>query len=119
MAITRFCGKCRKVHGVNEPCPKRVPFQSNSKRSGRGGRPWSRKRERVFKRDKYLCQICLAKNILTPVELHGDNAGVCDHIVPLAEGGTDDERNLQTICKACDKEKTHQESLRGRGVLKS
>jgi 5-methylcytosine-specific restriction protein A len=119
MAVTRFCAKCRKVHGVHEDCPRRVPFQSRNKHSGRGGRPWSRKRERVFKRDGYLCQICFAKNILTSVELHGENAGICDHIIPKAEDGTDDERNLQTICKACDKEKTQQESLRGRGVLKS
>jgi 5-methylcytosine-specific restriction protein A len=49
------------------------------------------------------------------VTLHGVRAGVCDHVVPLAEGGSDNETNLQTICKECDKVKTHAESVRGRG----
>ena len=110
-----WCAKCRKVH--SGPCPERKAWDKPvaKKQSGRGGRPWRRKRQRIFERDDYLCQRHLAKGKLVPVELHGPNAGVCDHIVPLAEGGTDDETNLQTICKACDKEKTQAESLRGRG----
>lgn len=80
---------------------------------GRGGRPWRRKRERVFERDKFLCQICLSSGRVTGVELSGPNAGVCDHITPLAEGGTDAEMNLQTICQTCDREKSARESARG------
>ena len=77
---------------------------------GRGGRPWRRTRERVFRRDKYLCQICLAKGRITPVELHGNRAGICDHITPLSQGGAEDAGNLQTICNACDAIKTSMES---------
>jgi 5-methylcytosine-specific restriction protein A len=98
----RFCASCRQVHAGK--CPKQKPWQGSGK--GRGGRPWRRKRKRVFERDLYLCQRCKRKGKLTPVELHGPNAGVCDHIKPLAQGGTDDEENLEAICKACDKEKT-------------
>ena len=100
-------------------CPQKKAWEKPVARSGRGGRPWRRRRERVFKRDGYLCQIHLRQNKLVSVELHGPNAGVCDHIVPLEEGGTDDESNLQTICQECDKIKTQEESLRGRGVSKS
>lgn len=82
--------------------------------SGRGGRPWRRKRERVFARDKYLCQIHLGQGHMVPVTLSGPRAGVCDHVVPEAEGGTDEESNLQTICQACSKAKTAIESARGR-----
>jgi len=36
-----------------------------------------------------------------------------DHIVNVAQGGTDDEVNLQSLCVPCHKKKTSQES---RGV---
>lgn len=77
---------------------------------GRGGHKWRVRRERIFKRDKYLCQICLTAGRLTPVQLHGPEHGVCDHIKPLGKGGSDDDSNLQTICQACDKAKTSLES---------
>lgn len=107
-----WCSKCRTVHkdGV---CPKRKPFERKrvrGKQSGRGGRKWQRTREFIFNRDRFLCQICLSKGIYTAVELHGSNHGVCDHIIPLTQGGTDDHNNLQTICQACDKIKTSKES---------
>ena len=31
----------------------------------------------------------------------GETATVVDHIVPLAEGGPDDESNWQSLCKTC------------------
>jgi 5-methylcytosine-specific restriction protein A len=97
----------RQITKRHEP-----PGQQNRYGQGRGGRPWRRKRERIFKRDKYLCQICFANGKLTPVSLHGPTAGICDHKVALTHGGTDDDDNLQTICKACDKKKTGKESNR-------
>lgn len=110
----RWCPACKAPH--ESECPKRVAWvKPVHVKSGRGGRPWSRKREAVFIRDHFLCQICLHKGLLIPVELHGPNAGVCDHKVPLSQGGTDDEENLQTICKCCDKAKTAIESRMGRG----
>jgi 5-methylcytosine-specific restriction protein A len=42
-------------------------------------------------------------------------AVIRDHIVPLFEGGADDEANVQPLCQACSDRKTFQESLRGRG----
>ena len=82
---------------------------------GRGGRPWRRKREKIFKRDRYLCQLHLNMGKYIAVDLHGPNAGVLDHKVPLSQGGSDDESNLWTICKQCDKVKTVMES-RGGGI---
>jgi 5-methylcytosine-specific restriction enzyme A len=61
-----------------------------------------------FKRDNYTCVKC---------EYHGTpNAGDlnADHIVPSAEGGTDDLDNLQTLCVPCHNTKTLQEAARGR-----
>lgn len=108
-----WCSKCRTVH-KDEPCPHRKPFERKraKQKSGRGGRPWQRKRERIFRRDRFLCQICLEQGVLTSVELHGPNHGVLDHKIPTAEGGDDTDANLQTICQQCDKEKTQEESKR-------
>jgi len=83
---------------------------------GRGGSKWRAKRKRVFERDHYLCQICKRNGKVTSVELHGSKHGVCDHIKPLAEGGTDNDENLECICQDCDRLKTHNEAARGRGA---
>tara|TARA_Y100001968_G_scaffold102797_1_gene92781 strand:+ start:16795 stop:17178 length:384 start_codon:yes stop_codon:yes gene_type:complete len=107
-----WCSKCRKVHR-DEQCPHRKPFErkrSNAKHSGRGGKAWQRTREYIFTRDRFLCQIHLRKGELVSVELHGANHGVCDHIIPLSQGGGNGHENLQTICQACDKAKTAQEA---------
>lgn len=68
--------------------------------SGRGGRPWRRKRERIFLRDGYTCQCC--GRVTHELEL--------DHIVNVAQGGTEDDSNLQSLCVPCHKKKTAQES---------
>lgn len=113
----RWCARCRLVH--NAKCPNAPVWEKPVvKKSGRGGRPWQRKRKAIFERDQFLCQIHLKKGDVVVVTLHGSLAGVCDHIVPVAEGGGDDESNLQTICQACDKVKTSMESVRGRGGSK-
>lgn len=54
----------------------------------------------VFQRDGYQCQECgLRGQVLE-----------CDHKLPLAEGGTDDPSNLQTLCVACHFAKTAREN---------
>lgn len=50
-------------------------------------------REKVFARDHFRCSVCGRF-------LNRSTAQV-SHIKPLAEGGTDDEANLQTICPLC------------------
>lgn len=72
--------------------------------SGRGGRPWRRIRDRILVRDRYTCQQC---------GRIGDDNQV-DHIVNVAQGGTDDDSNLQTLCIPCHKAKTALESQAGR-----
>ena len=113
----RWCAKCRASHAGK--CPNAVPWvKPVAVKSGRGGRPWQRLRKAIFERDGYICQIHLRKGVVCVVTLHGSLAGICDHIIPVAEGGSDSPENLQTICQECDREKTQLESQRGRGVLK-
>jgi len=73
---------------------------------GRGGRPWRRLRDSILQRDKHLCQPCKAQGRYT-------EATQVDHIVPQAEGGTDDRVNLQAICDDCHEAKTREEAKRG------
>lgn len=63
---------------------------------GRGGRPWRRLVDAVRVRDRCACNAC---GIVTL-------EGQCDHIVPCAQGGTDDMANLQWLCVPCHAEKT-------------
>lgn len=56
---------------------------------GRGGRPWRRTVDRIKLRDGYTCQMC--QRITA--------TGEVDHKVPLSKGGTDDDANLQYLCK--------------------
>ena len=67
------------------------------------GRSWMAKRERVALRYNYLCAACglsLRKG-----------GWECDHIVPREQGGSNDESNLQPLCKEpCHKAKTEAEA---------
>ena len=47
-------------------------------------------KKRVAAKQKWVCAVC--KNLL-------DETFEIDHIVPLFGGGTNDERNLQALCK--------------------
>ena len=72
------------------------------------GSSWDALRKRILSRDKGLCQPHLKQGKYRP-------AREVDHIICKAEGGTDDDDNLQAICTECHKEKTAEEALRGRG----
>ena len=58
-------------------------------------RPISGKqRRRVFERNAYRCVNCGGYDDLT-----------IDHIVALTNGGSDDDANLQTLCRRCNSSK--------------
>ncbi len=97
----------------HRPMPRLAPVhqvqgQEESYGNGRGGRPWRRKRDAVLKRDGYLCRCddCKASGALVI-------AHEVDHIIPLAEGGTDDMSNLAAINRDHHAQKTAQEAVRG------
>ena len=57
---------------------------------------------RVFKRDRWVCQICGVK---TPQKLRGTqepNAPELDHIVAIALGGDHVIENCQCACRRCN-----------------
>ncbi|MEI7479237.1 MAG: HNH endonuclease signature motif containing protein, partial [Actinomycetes bacterium] len=66
------------------------------------------KRQRILIRDAFTCRQC-------GQVIDGKRAHV-DHIIPLEDGGTDDDANLQTLCDADHGRKTREEQRR-RGFL--
>jgi 5-methylcytosine-specific restriction protein A len=68
-------------------------YQRNPEHRKRYGRAWKRIRDRYIKAHP-LCEECFKYNRLNPAEeVH--------HIIPLAKGGTHDDDNLMSLCKAC------------------
>lgn len=63
-------------------------------------------RKRLFT-EHPLCCYCLKEGRVTA-------ASIRDHIVPLQEGGSEDDSNVQALCKSCHDIKTHEESQRGK-----
>jgi len=76
-----------------------VKFHDWDERQGRKNRPpaheWRALREAVFKRDDYTCTYCSARGVRLE----------CDHIVPVALGGTHGMDNLTTACFTCNRSK--------------
>lgn len=75
------------------------------RRYGPGGKVKSRIRKlrpRVFGRQLGICAMCGSLRNPTPAQ-------ELDHIVPLAQGGTNDDDNLQALCRACHAKKTASE----------
>lgn len=54
---------------------------------------WRKIRERIINRDRGICQQC------------GNEGDSVDHIVPRNQGGTDDDFNLQLLCRQCNSSK--------------
>ena len=55
----------------------------------------NRLRTKILDRDNYTCQMC-GRTPADGVVLH------VDHIFPVSKGGTNDEDNLQTLCRDCN-----------------
>lgn len=66
------------------------------------GRPWQRRREEWL-RDHPLCAACESRGEVAQAE-------EVDHVIPLEQGGADDESNLQSLCIPCHKDKSAREA---------
>lgn len=67
------------------------------------GWDWEKTVKRILDRDENLCQPCLKAG-------RTSLGNQVDHIVPKAQGGGDNDENLQAICTACHRVKTQRES---------
>lgn len=63
------------------------------------GRPgpteWAKLRVEIFARDDYTCTYCKERGKRLE----------CDHIIPVARGGTHEHSNLTTSCRPCNRAK--------------
>ena len=104
---------CRHVVTHDTPCSDHPSIAGY--RWGKAGQQTARlnghqntlARKRLFARHP-LCVMCEAEGRTSA-------AVIRDHIVPLAEGGTEDDANCQGLCQAHHDAKTHEESMRGQG----
>jgi 5-methylcytosine-specific restriction enzyme A len=81
-------------------------------RHARGyGTEWDKAVKRIRARDSDTCQQCVRTGHM-PL---GSYSAV-DHKVPRFEGGSDDDTNLEVICKPHHDAKTALESARARGL---
>ena len=75
-------------------------YQHNPEiRKFRNSGAWKKKAEEIKGRDKYLCQVCLKKNIINTRELS------VHHIIPAEESQALrlENSNLITVCDNCHK----------------
>lgn len=63
------------------------------------GRALQESRQRILKRDNGLCVLCITTGRVSL-------ATEVDHITGLAQGGTHDDDNLQSLCHDCHATKT-------------
>lgn len=99
----------KRIQSIKPPCYIASPSKGATKEHAHyNSKDWKLRRKRIAVRDAYICQAC--KRVA-----YG-RSGHCDHIVPLEEGGTDDDDNLRWLCDRCHGRKTRGEQRR-RGVL--
>jgi 5-methylcytosine-specific restriction protein A len=67
-------------------------FQREPETSKRYGAAWRRIRDRYIK-EHPLCELCKKEGRLVPAE-------IVYHVLPLSEGGTNDTRNLMSLCES-------------------
>lgn len=89
----------------------RKPFANSRTASKRiAGRALQTRNDRIKLRDRFACALC--GRVTTDGEV--------DHRIPLAQGGTEDDSNLQWLCKRpCHANKTISEGGRDGGRVKS
>lgn len=102
---TKACLVCGSLGPwVGSRCPRHQRAgrwnHANASATARGyGWAWTAIRKRVL-REEPNCRC-------------GRRASEVDHIIPKAEGGTNERSNLQALCSVCHRTKTMTEAARG------
>lgn len=78
---------------------------------------WDTIRREILKRDNHTCKLCGATHKQEP-KWHYDSYCHCevDHIIEVADGGTDDRDNLRVLCHDCHVAKTKDMAFKRRKV---
>jgi len=80
------------VAKLKQPMQEWKPWQRTALSPKRlSGRALQTRNARIKLRDKYTCQVCKRLFLEDQLEI--------DHLIPLAQGGGEQDANLQSICK--------------------
>ena len=99
------CSGCGQLVVGRCPTCQRPAWQRSQPVVRMRGRRLQRARLALLSKQPW-CVPCLKRGIRTISTIR-------DHIIPLAEGGADDDTNVQAICEDCHDAKTREESRRG------
>lgn len=107
-SVKRFMAKAPTLKPRLQLAPSRVLHQASAATERTRGTTWQHARRAQLQREP-LCRHCAGRGL---VEL----AREVDHVRPLADGGTDDPDNLQSLCIPCHAVKTRTDIARLRGL---
>ena len=65
-------------------------MSSSALRSTGSTRQWTKIKQRILRRDGFICQYC------------GQEANTVDHVIPRRLNGNDSDDNLVASCKRCN-----------------
>lgn len=102
-SMFKACSRCGRIHLAGHRCyaNSKNYYQHDAEiKKFRNSGAWRNKAEEIKTRDKFLCQICLKKNIFNYKELS------VHHIQPIAENQELrlENSNLITVCELHHKE---------------
>ena len=83
------------------------PAWGRSKRSNRYGSAWQHLRKQILERDGHQCQLRLP-------DVCTGRASQVDHIISVADGGSDEPGNLRSVCRKCHARRTARQGLEAR-----
>ena len=113
--MLKTCIYCGRVHPKGFVCPHKPKTQNKYDKQidvFRGSSQWKSKRAHIFKRDLYMCRVCLENGIYCSGDLS------VHHITPIASDYSRrlDDDNLITLCsyhhEAAEKGEIPSEHLR-------
>lgn len=84
----RYCEEHRKLTDIQYN-----RYERDGDWGKRYGKEWRKIRE-LYRSRHPLCEMCLKEGRYVPAEL-------VHHILPLKEGGTNEEGNLMSLCSSC------------------
>ena len=98
----KSCSYCGGIHKRGQACPQKPKRTKEPNRINRfrWSRQWDKKRKQIYKRDGYLCQVCI-RNLYNTTRQYNFDAIEAHHIIPIAEDWDRrlDEKNIISLCK--------------------
>jgi 5-methylcytosine-specific restriction endonuclease McrA len=107
--VAGSCRRCNKAFVIidqltNSYCSKQcgtADGRARRRARKRDGYVADVRRQQIFERDRWRCQLC-RKPVARTKQVPHPKAPVLDHIIPLAKGGTHEPKNVQCAHHLCN-----------------